>query len=71
VQTCGLQLVGVYYRNAGGTIQADTIKNQLLPEGYQGCQSGLGIYVQNANAGTDPVVITATRSPISTRTVSP
>ncbi|MFL5236199.1 MAG: hypothetical protein ACJ8EL_01065 [Rhizomicrobium sp.] len=59
VQTCGLQLVGVYYRNAGGTIQADTIKNQLLPEGYQGCQSGLGIYVQNANAGTDPVVITA------------
>ena len=59
VQTCGLQLIGIYFRNAGGTISKNAVKNQLLPEGYQGCQSGLGIYVQNANAGVDPVNITS------------
>ena len=58
VQTCGLDLIGVYYRNAGGAMLNNTVKNQLLPDGYQGCQSGLGIYVSNATAGTDPVNIT-------------
>ncbi len=59
IQTCGLQLMGIYYKNAGGSISLSTVKNQLLPEGYQGCQSGLGIYVQNAAAGTNPINISS------------
>jgi hypothetical protein len=58
VQTCGLELIGVYYRNAGGSMVQNAVKNQMLPDGYQGCQSGLAIYVSNETAGTHPVNIT-------------
>lgn len=58
VQTCGLQLIGIFYRNAAGAIVSNTVKNQLLPQGYQGCQSGLGIFVSNQTAGTGAVNIT-------------
>jgi Right handed beta helix region len=57
VTTCGLELAGIYYRNAGGTISGSTTQNQILPDGYQGCQSGLGIFVENATPGTDAVTI--------------
>ncbi|MEI9929272.1 MAG: right-handed parallel beta-helix repeat-containing protein [Rhizomicrobium sp.] len=57
ITTCGLQLAGIYYRNAGGTIIGSTAQNQILPDGYQGCQSGLGIFVENQASGTDSVNI--------------
>jgi len=57
IQTCGLQFAGIYYRNAGGTIFQSTAQNQMLPDGYQGCQSGLAIFVENVTPGTDAVTI--------------
>jgi len=52
VQTCGMELIGIYYQNAGGTIENDTTQNQLLPPGYQGCQDGEGIFVESQTTGT-------------------
>ena len=54
---CGLNLVGIYYQNAGGTIGGNTAQNQLMPVGYQGCQDGLGIFVENATLYTGKVTI--------------
>ncbi|MBV9569905.1 MAG: right-handed parallel beta-helix repeat-containing protein [Alphaproteobacteria bacterium] len=55
--TCGLDLVGIYYKNAGGAIQGTTEQNQLLPPDTQGCQNGLGILVENQTAGTHTITI--------------
>jgi len=57
IMTCGLELIGIYLQNAGGTIGNNTVQNQLLPPGFQGCQSGQGIYVQSETAGTPAVTI--------------
>ncbi|HEY3636861.1 MAG TPA: right-handed parallel beta-helix repeat-containing protein [Rhizomicrobium sp.] len=56
--SCGLELIGIYYQNAGGTISGDTAQNQLLPPDYQGCQDGEGIFVENQTSGTTRVKIT-------------
>ncbi len=47
VTTCGTDLIGIYYRNASGTVQKNTVRNMKLGPGLEGCQSGLGIYVQS------------------------
>jgi hypothetical protein len=39
--------MGIYYQNASGNISGNTVENQLLPAGYQGCQDGQGIFVEN------------------------
>lgn len=57
INQCGFELVGIYFQNAGGTIQNNTVQNQLLPSGTEGCQSGQGIYVQSVNAGTPAMSI--------------
>jgi hypothetical protein len=58
IATCGLELVGIYYRNAGGTVYGSTVQNQLLPPGFQGCQAGQGIYVESETPGTGAITIT-------------
>lgn len=57
--SCGVELLGIYYQNAGGTIQGNTTQNQMLPSGFQGCQDGEGIFVENQTAGTPAISITA------------
>ncbi len=57
ITSCGLELIGIYYRNAGGTVYNSTAQNQLLPPGYQGCQSGQGIFVENETPGTDAITV--------------
>jgi hypothetical protein len=56
IQTCGLDLIGIYYRNSSGTITKTSLLNQTLPPGFTGCQSGLGIFVQSGG-GTSAVNI--------------
>jgi hypothetical protein len=46
IMTCGLDLRGVYYLNASGEIENVATRNQILPPGFTGCQSGQGIFVQ-------------------------
>jgi len=58
ITTCAIDLVGIYYQNAGGTISGNTAQNQLLPPGYQGCQGGLAISVESETAGTPTATIT-------------
>ena len=46
---CAPDLRGIYYQNAGGTIENVTARNQVLvngTNGLSGCQSGQGIFVQ-------------------------
>jgi hypothetical protein len=57
VNNCGLDLIGIYYQNAGGTIQGNTAQNQLLPPSSDGCQNGQGIFVENQTSGTPAVLI--------------
>jgi hypothetical protein len=58
IQTCGLNLIGIFYRNSSGTIMKNSQLNQTLPSGFTGCQSGLGIFVQSGGAGSSKVSIT-------------
>jgi parallel beta-helix repeat protein len=58
VTTCGLDLRGIYYQNASGTLNQVATRNQVLPAGYTGCQSGQGIFVQSGySTGTAKVAI--------------
>jgi hypothetical protein len=47
---CGLNLVGIFYRNASGRIKNSAVRNiRLFPDALLGCQSGLGIFAQSGN----------------------
>jgi parallel beta-helix repeat protein len=53
---CSIDPIGIYYKNASGTITSNAVRNVLLPPGLQGCQDGLAINVES-NAGALPVTI--------------
>jgi parallel beta-helix repeat protein len=53
---CSIDAIGIYYKNASGTITANAVRNVLLPTGLQGCQDGLAINVES-NIGTPAVTI--------------
>jgi hypothetical protein len=53
----GVTLVGLYYRNASGTVQHMAVANQALTGDSIGCQTGLGIYVESGNGETSVVTI--------------
>jgi len=55
---CGPDLIGVYFQNASGSVQNVVVRNVKLPVSLNGCQSGLGIFVQSANGQTSRVEIT-------------
>jgi hypothetical protein len=57
IQTCGLNPIGIYYRNSSGSIMKNSVLNQILPSGFTGCQSGLGIFVQSGPSNTSTVSI--------------
>jgi parallel beta-helix repeat protein len=44
---CAPNLIGIYYRNASGNVQNNTVRNMKLSTALNGCQSGLGIFVQS------------------------
>lgn len=52
-----VNLVGVIYQNASGTVNHLAVINQALTGVSIGCQSGLGIFVQSGNGGTSTVSI--------------
>jgi hypothetical protein len=52
ISTCaGPTLVGIYYRNASGKIDSVAVRNIKLGTGFEGCQTGLAIFVQSGNGG--------------------
>ena len=53
-----LNLVGVLYQNASGTVNHLAVINQALTGVSIGCQAGLGIFVQSGNGGMSNVNIT-------------
>jgi hypothetical protein len=54
---CSPNLVGIYFQNASGTITRTAVLNQALSSGLEGCQSGLGIFVQSGGSGSSFVNI--------------
>ena len=53
------RLIGVYYRNASGTLNYVVARNQAQDVPYFGCQgsAGLGIFVQSGGSGSSTVTI--------------
>jgi hypothetical protein len=47
IADCGLDPIGIYFQNASGTISHSSVLNEVLGVGLEGCQSGLGIFVQS------------------------
>jgi hypothetical protein len=54
---CGLNLIGIYYRNASGVVDHAAVVNQALTAALNGCQSGLGIFAQSGSGGKSKVTI--------------
>lgn len=54
---CNLEMIGIYYKGAGGRIANNTVQNQIGPVGHQNCQNGIGINVENQTVGTGEVTI--------------
>ncbi len=54
---CAPTLVGIFYRNASGEISDVAVRNMKLSAALNGCQSGLGIFVQSGGGGTSHVEI--------------
>ncbi len=57
-------LVGILYQNASGTMDHVVTRNQWVgasesDTGSNGCQTGLGIFVQSGNSGTSTVYVIA------------
>jgi Periplasmic copper-binding protein (NosD) len=46
IAACEPTLIGIFYRDASGTIRDVDIRNMRLGGGLEGCKSGLGIFVQ-------------------------
>jgi len=63
VSGCSPNVVGILYQNANGTLNHVATRNQWVGSsesdgGSNGCQSGLGIFVQSGNSGTSTVTVT-------------
>lgn len=54
---CAPNLVGIFYRNASGTISNNAVRGIKLSPGLLGCQNGLGIFVQSGGGGKSVVNI--------------
>src|SRR5262249_50071587 len=52
IQTCDLELIGIYFRNVSGQVTHSATVNQVPPPGFDGCQSGEGIWAHTATGGT-------------------
>jgi parallel beta-helix repeat protein len=57
ISGCGPGLVGIFFRNASGTIRNAAVRNMKLAALLNGCQSGLGIFVQSGNGQMSSVKV--------------
>lgn len=57
VATCGLDLQGILFQNASGTVDHVGVRNQVPLSGYGGCQIGESIFVQTASGQTSTVTV--------------
>jgi len=57
ISGCAPELVGVFYRDASGSINQVNAINQVLSTALNGCQSGLGIFVQSGTPLTSTVTV--------------
>ncbi len=57
INACSPDLIGLYYRNASGTVNHVVVVNQALAAADNGCQSGLGIFAQSGSGGHSTVTI--------------
>jgi hypothetical protein len=57
---CTPDLIGIYYQNASGTVTNVVIRNEALDPSLNGCQSGLGIFVQSGGGGSTVTVSAST-----------
>ena len=57
ISGCAPELIGIYYRNASGKVNYVNALNQALSPSLNGCQSGLGIFVQSGSSGTSNVTV--------------
>lgn len=57
ISGCAPDLIGIYYRNASGTVAEVSAINQALSAALNGCQSGLGIFVQSGNSLSSMVTV--------------
>ena len=55
IASCSPNPIGIYFQNASGTVSHSAVLNEILGTGLEGCQAGLGIFVQSGNAGTSVV----------------
>ena len=62
---CATNPVGIYYRNASGTISKVAVKNFKLGPGLLGCQVGLGILVQGVTPGGAAANVTVQDSSVN------
>ncbi len=49
--------MGVYWRNASGTVSDSEVKNIEWGTGLEGCQGAIGIFAESGGSGTSNVVI--------------
>ncbi len=61
IAACEPTLIGIFYQNASGKIQNVDIINMILGGGLEGCQSGLGIFVQKLSRGVKEVTVETSR----------
>ncbi|MBI5379927.1 MAG: right-handed parallel beta-helix repeat-containing protein, partial [Nitrospirae bacterium] len=54
---CGPNMIGIYYRNASGKVKDAAVRHMKSLPGGEGCQSGLGIFVQSGAGGTAKVEV--------------
>lgn len=64
LEGCGLDLRGIYYQNASGSLTAVATRNQTLSPGLTGCQSGEGIFVQSGYGSSGPANVTIQASSV-------
>ncbi|SRR5579872_45382 len=57
---CSVNLIGVYFQNASGTVVASALRNQALAPALSGCQDGLGVFAQSGSGGTSNVTVQQT-----------
>lgn len=57
ITQCSPDLIGILFQNASGSIKQNTIRNTKLGASLNGCQSGLGIFIQSGNGGTSDVLV--------------
>jgi len=49
IKTCNVDVVGIFFQNATGSVNHVATRNQKLGPGLTGCQDGEGIWIQNDN----------------------